>query len=180
VELVLACGAFAAAGARAGDRIEHAAVMTPELAEWVARLALTVVTQPGFIRERGDSYLRDVDAADRAWLYRCRGVLDAGIPLGGGTDAPYGDPDPWLAMQAAVTRRTLAGEMIGANERLTPEQALALFTAPRTAPGGAARAIAVGEAADLCVLDRPWAHAREELASECVAATIRDGRLIWR
>ena len=51
--------------------------MPPELAEWIARLGLTVVTQPSFVRERGDSYLRDVDAADRAWLYRCRGALDA-------------------------------------------------------------------------------------------------------
>jgi predicted amidohydrolase YtcJ len=180
VELVLACGAFEAAGAVPGDRIEHAAVMAPELAEWVARLGLTVVTQPGFVRERGDSYLRDVDPSDRAWLYRCRGALEAGIALGAGTDAPYGDPDPWLSMQAAVTRRTLAGEVLGARECLTPEQALALFTSPPESPGGEVRRIVSGAVADLCLLDRPWARARDELSSACVAATLRAGRVIWR
>ncbi len=179
-ELVLACGAFAAAGSQTGDRIEHAAIMTPELADWVARLGLTVVTQPSFIRERGDSYLRDVELADQAWLYRCRGALNAGIPLGGGTDAPYGDPDPWLAMQAAVTRRTEAGALLGEGEKLTPEQALALFTATPELPGGVARTVEVGAVADLCLLDRPWSRARDELSSGTVAATIRAGRVIWR
>ena len=179
-ELVLACGAFAAAGVRAGDRIEHAAVLTPEAAAWVAELGLTVVTQPSFVRERGDSYLRDVDVADRAWLYRCRGALDAGIPLGAGTDAPYGEPDPWLAMQAAVSRKTAAGTALGDAERLTPEQALGLFTSSPHAPGGAPRKIAIGSIADLCLLDRPWSRAREELASEHVVATVRAGHLIWR
>lgn len=178
-ELVLACGAFAEAGSQAGDRIEHAAILTPELAEWVAQLGLTVVTQPSFVRERGDSYLRDVDRADQAWLYRCRGVIDAGIPLGGGTDAPYGEPDPWLAMQAAVTRRTEAGVILGEAERLTPEQALALFTAAPESPGGTARKVEVGSVADLCLLDRTWARARDALSSERVAATIRAGRVVW-
>jgi predicted amidohydrolase YtcJ len=179
-ELVLACGAFAAAGSQAGDRIEHAAIMTPELAEWVARLGLTVVTQPSFVRERGDSYLRDVELADQPWLYRCRGVLDAGIPLGGGTDAPYGDPDPWLAMQTAVTRRTDAGLLLGEAERLTPEQALGLFTAAPESPGGAPRTVEIGSIADLCLLDREWSRARDELSSAAVAATIRAGRVVWR
>jgi predicted amidohydrolase YtcJ len=179
-ELVLACGAFAAAGSQPGDRIEHAAILTPELAEWVVQLGLTVVTQPGFVRERGDSYLREVELADQAWLYRCRGVLDAGIPLGGGTDAPYGEPDPWLAMQAAVTRRTEAGVLLGEAEKLTPEQALALFTAAPESPGGAARRVEVGSVADLCLLDREWSRARDELSSATVAATIRAGRVVWR
>ena len=180
VEMTLACGALEAAGVRAGDRIEHASVMPPPLAEWIARLGVTVVTQPGFVRERGDSYLRDVDPSEQPWLYRCRGAIDAGIALGGGTDAPYGDADPWLAMQAAVTRRTLAGSVLGSQERLTPERALALFTSPPGAPGSAPRSVTVGAIADLCVLDRPWSRAREELSSTMVRATLRAGHVVWQ
>jgi predicted amidohydrolase YtcJ len=127
VELVLACAALRDAGARAGDRIEHAAVAPPEVADLLARLGVTVVTQPNFIRERGDQYLADVEPADVPWLYRCKGLLDAGVAVGGGTDAPYGDADPWLAMQAAVDRTTLNGVVLGSKERVTPERALALF-----------------------------------------------------
>lgn len=177
-EIVLACGALESAGVAPGDRIEHASVMPPEIAELVARLGLTVVTQPGFVRERGDEYLGEVDAPDLPWLYRCRGAVDTGIALGGGTDAPYGDPDPWLAMQAAVSRRTRSGNVLGANEALTPERALALFTTDPLAPGGAPRRVAPGEVADLCLLDRPWSKAREELSSAAVRKTIRAGRVI--
>jgi len=155
-------------------------VMPPPLAEWIARLGITVVTQPNFVHERGDSYLRDVDTTDRPWLYRCRGAIDAGIALGGGTDAPYGDADPWRAMQAAVSRRTRDGALLGASERLTPERALALFTSSPATPGGPPRRVAVDAVADLCLLDRPWSVAREELASERVQMTIIAGRPVWK
>jgi predicted amidohydrolase YtcJ len=178
-ELVLAATAFAAADPRPGDRIEHAAVAPPDALELLANLSLTVVTQPGFIRERGDAYLVDVEPEDRPWLYRCRGFLGASVPLGGSTDAPFGDPDPWTAMRAAVDRRTEAGNTLGPDEALTPEQALALFTSPSQRPGAAPRSIEAGAPADLCLLDRPWSAARSELSSGLVVATIRDGRLIW-
>lgn len=178
-EIVLACGAIHAAGPRKGDRIEHASVLPPEIALLVANLGITVVTQPGFVRERGDDYLRDVDALDLPWLYRCRGAEAAGIALGAGTDAPYGDADPWLAMQAAVTRRTLGGAVLGRDEAVTPERALALFTTPPSAPGGQPRRVTVGIVADLCLLDRSWSRARDELSSAMVRATLRGGEIIW-
>jgi predicted amidohydrolase YtcJ len=178
-ELVLTLAAFAAAGCQPGDRIEHASVTPPDALELLAGLPLTVVTQPGFIRERGDAYLVDVELRDRPWLYRCGGFVRASVPLGGSTDAPFGDPDPWAAMRAAVDRRTEGGATIGEDETLSPEQALALFTSPPERPGGASRPISVGGPADLCLLDRPWSSARSELHSEMVVAAIRDGGIIW-
>jgi predicted amidohydrolase YtcJ len=178
-ELVLALAAFAAAGARPGDRIEHAAVAPPALVSQLAALPLSVVTQPHFIRERGDAYAREVDPRDRPWLYRCRGFLDADVPLGGGTDAPFGDPDPWRAARAAVERCTSDGLALGPDEALAPERAVALFTSPAEAPGGPARRVCVGAPADLCLLDAPWARVREDLSSRRVRATLRDGRVVW-
>jgi predicted amidohydrolase YtcJ len=183
-DVVLAVAAFEAAGAGPGDRLEHASVASPDVVARVAALGLTVVTQPGFVRERGDAYLTDVEAADRPWLYRLRGFLAAGVRLGGGTDAPFGDPDPWRAMQAAVARRTgtaaVPGAVLGAAERLEPEEALALFTSDAEAPGGPPRRIAVGARADLCLLDRPWSAARAALSRARVHATIVGGSVVWR
>ncbi len=83
-------------------------------------------------------------------------------------------------MQAAVDRRTEDGHVVGAREALTPERALALFTTAPEAPGGAPRALVPGAAADLCLLDRPWRRARDELSRGLVAATFVAGRCAWR
>ncbi len=175
--LVFALSAFAAAGCRPGDRIEHASVAPPDVVAELARLPLTVVTQPGFVTERGDAYLVDVEADDRPWLYRAAGLLAAGVPLGGATDAPFGAADPWAAMRAAVERRTAGGRALGLAERLTPERALALFTTPPDAPGGAPRRVAEEAPADLCLLDRPWQAARSALSRDLVRATFIGGRV---
>ena len=178
-ELVFALGAFDEAGSMRGDRIEHAAVAPPDILPSMAKLGVTVVTQPNFIRERGDAYLTDVDPADRPWLYRLRGFRNAGIPLAAGTDAPFGDADPWKAMQAAVTRRTAAGAVMGEGEALTPDEALALFTGEPDDPGGPPRVLRVGTAADLCLIDRPWREACADLSDVGVEKTIKAGRIVW-
>lgn len=180
VELAFALAALAEAGARPGDRIEHASVAPPEALESLRRLGLAVVTQPGFVAERGDTYAQEVDASDRPWLYRLRGFLAAGIPLAAGSDAPYGAPDPWRAMRAATERRSAGGRVLGSAEALTPEEALALFTAPLEAPGAPSPRLVPGARADLCLLRAPWARARRELSADLVAATCRAGEWIWR
>lgn len=178
-ELVVTCAALEAAGPWASDRIEHASVAPPDTVGWLARLGVSVVTQPHFIRERGDSYLRDVDARDQPWLYRCAGLEAAGVRVGGGTDAPYGAADPWLAMAAAVDRKTAAGSVIGPGEAISPERALALFTTPPDDPGGLPRRIAPGAPADLCLLARPWAQARDRLAADSVRYTFCAGEVVY-
>ncbi len=179
-EVVFAISALASAGSRPGDRIEHASVAPPDVLSLLAEHGLTVVTQPNFVRERGDAYLADIPGREQPWLYRGRAFLEAGIALAAGTDAPLGDPNPWFAMQAAVDRRTLGGRVLGDAEALTPEEALALFSGDPLAPGGGLARIAPGSPADLCLLDRPWAAARANLGAVRVIATLREGRRIWQ
>jgi len=178
VELVYALATLEEAGAHAGDRIEHASVASSFAIAEIARLGLAVVTQPHFIRERGDAYLADVDQDALPHLYRLRAFLDAHVPLAGGSDAPFGGYDPWASMAAAVSRRTQKGAHIGESEALTPEQALDLYLREPQALEQRRR-IAVGTPADLCLLDRPWTEVRTSLSSDCVRATFIDGRLLF-
>jgi predicted amidohydrolase YtcJ len=180
VELVFTLNAFAAAGALLGDRIEHAAIAPPDVLELIAQLKLIVVTQPNFISERGDAYRRDVDTADQPWLYRLRGFRDAGIALAAGTDAPYGALNPWAAMQAAVTRCTASGFVMAVDETLSPERALELFLGNPLQPGAGGNRIEIGAPATLCILDRAWQRAREDLSKVSVSTTLLRGELIWR
>ena len=171
IELVFALGALVEAGTRPGDRIEHAAVADEDGLRLLAEAGVTVVTQPNFIAERGDRYVMDVEEGDQEFLYRGAGFLDAGIPLAAGTDAPFGEPDPWAAMRAAVARRTASGVVVGAEEGLTPERALELFTTADLDPGGGPRTVRVGAVADLCLLRLPWKEARLRLDCGDVAGT---------
>jgi len=174
-ELMFTLGALELAGPLAGDRIEHASVVSPDAISMIVAMGLTVVTQPNFVLERGDAYLADVEADEQPWLYRLRSLAVQGIPLGGGTDAPFGRPDPWTAMDAAVRRKTRSGVVLGADEALTPEEALALFLGPPDSPGGTARRIEEGMRANLCLIDRPWSAAREALDQVRVATTVHAG-----
>src|SRR3546814_15492965 len=82
--------ALADVGVLAGYRIEHAGIAPPELVATMAELGVLVVTQPNFIAERGDAYLRDVAASAQPWLYRPRGLPAAGVALAGSSRAPFG------------------------------------------------------------------------------------------
>ncbi|SFG27209.1 Predicted amidohydrolase YtcJ [Novosphingobium sp. CF614] len=181
VELVFALALLEEAGHLPEDRIEHVSIAAPELVARMAALGdeagLRACVQPHFVSERGDRYLADVEPRHHGDLYRLRSLREAGIVMAGGSDAPYGSPDPWTAMAAATSRRTSGGAVIGRDEALTPEQALALYLAD---PLDLARQrrVAPGEPADLCLLDRPWAQARARPRGTDVAATWVSGRLV--
>jgi len=178
VELVFALAAIETAGSLPGDRIEHASVAPPQLVERMAGLGLAVCVQPHFIAERGDQYLAEVEPRHIPDLYRLRSLMGGGITLAGGSDAPFGTADCWTAMRAAVSRSTGSGNVIGRDEALAPEEALALYLAEPN-DLGRQRRIAVGEVADLCLLDRPWKSARDRLSSADVRATFISGSQIF-
>jgi predicted amidohydrolase YtcJ len=82
-------------------------------------------------------------------------------------------------MTAAVARTGPDEMVLGAPERLSPEQALALFLGAPEHPGGPQRAVRPGEVADLCLLSSPWTMARRRLSADLVRATIVGGDVLW-
>ncbi|GAC1314922.1 MAG: amidohydrolase family protein [Acidimicrobiales bacterium] len=152
------------------DRIEHGAVIPADLIPECRRLGLTVVTQPGFVAERGDAYARDVDPDDLSSLYRCRSLVEGGVAVLLSTDAPYSEPDPWAAVRAASDRRTPAGAVLGPAERISRRAALDRLTSA-TGPR-------VGAPADLCLLGEPLEAALGRSISPPVQATFVAGRRI--
>ncbi len=176
--VVLGVAALEQAGSRGGDRIEHGAVVPPELFDRLRALAVTIVTQPAFVYARGDRYLTDVEPEDVPHLWRCGSFLAAGIPVGFGSDAPHGPADPWLAMRAATQRRTRAGRALGLAEAVDATTALARLLSAWDEPGGPPRRVTVGGPADLCLLRAPLAEARREPSSELVELTLVGGTVV--
>ena len=125
--LVVTLAALRDVGPWPGDRIEHAAVVPAGLVPDVVAAGVQVVTQPGLVATRGDDYLRRHDRSEQADLWRCGSLLRVGVPVAAGSDAPYGPLDPWIGIRTAITRRTATGALLGAPERVTARQALALY-----------------------------------------------------
>jgi predicted amidohydrolase YtcJ len=172
VQLVLTLAALDVAGRAPGDRIEHGAVIPAEMVP--ALRGLTVVSQPHFVAERGEQYARDVEPADLPDLWRLRSLIDAGVAVAAGSDAPFGGADPWQVMRAATDRP--AG--LGPGEAVAPGTAIRLFLGSSSAPS-VPRVIAPGAAADLVLLRCPPREAIGSLASDLVAATFIDGELAY-
>jgi predicted amidohydrolase YtcJ len=141
-----------------GDRIEHGAVVPPEVVGEIAALGLAVVTQPSFLRLRGDDYLQEVDEDDIPFLYPYASLVRAGVPVAASSDAPYGDLDPWRTIADAAERRTASGNLLGPNERVTARVALTGFLSRAHEPGGPPHRLGIGSLADLCLLNVPLAE----------------------
>ena len=93
-QLLVTIAALRQAGTHPRDRIEHAAVAPSDCLTELADLAVTVVTQPNFVAERGDQYLDEVPAAEHDQLWRVASLLRADVPVALSTDMPFGRRRP--------------------------------------------------------------------------------------
>lgn len=166
------------------DRIEHCSECPDALLPRIARLGVTVVTNPGFLYLSGDRYLAETKKDRVPWLYRMRSLIEAGIPVAAGSDAPVTDPNPMTGIYSAVTRRSQGGNEVNTEERLGLEQALTMHSRPVDGKGREnLRARQVDDKfipADLVLLDRPLnENEPEEILKTKVAMTIRGGEVVY-
>ena len=117
------------------------------------------------------------------WQYPFGDLLRAGAPLAMGSDWPVSTPDPFAAIQVAVTRRGPGSD----RPPLLPGQAIDLRTALSAYTRGSARLnhlddggrVALGALADLVVVDRDVAAVpTSEIAQTRVDLTLVDGVVV--
>jgi predicted amidohydrolase YtcJ len=132
--------------------------------------------------------------AERYWGARCatayawHSLLDAGTVLAFGSDAPVEDPNPFLGIHAAVTRRSPdgGGDHDGwyPGQRVSVQEAVCAYTLGAAYAGGVEDrlgSLAPGKLADLVVLDRDIFRCDpSEIAGTRVLATMINGRFVHR
>lgn len=177
--LALTLAALDAADPVDGDRIEHCAVADESAVQAIAIRGLRVVTQPTLVTRRGDQYWDRSAPEDRPHLWRYASLLDAGVRVVAGSDAPYGDPDPWTCLRSASHRRTASGRILGPGERVPAPTVLRGLLSPLHDPGGLPRRIEAGEPADLVLLDCPLDDALRLPDSSRVRATLIGGEFVY-
>ena len=165
--------AFAASGA--AGRLEHAQLLPRDSLTRADSALATLVSCGVELSVQPAHILDDWQAVGRVWpgleerAYAFADMVTAGALLHLGSDAPVAPLDPWLAMSAAVGRRTPDGGAWSPSQRLSAEEALA-------ASLDGAGPVSVGSRADLAVLPAdPLALGAEELGRLRPVATVVAG-----
>ena len=170
-----ALDAYAATGARGS--IEHAQLIDRADVRRMAELDLRASVQPGHLLDDRDlTELIWPGRSDRSFAFRW--MLDDGVRLCFGSDAPVSPLDPWLAMAAAVHRSADARPAWHPEQGLTPREALAASVDGQPMIG-------VGSPADVVLVDQDPlggpdepAAAAQALLDTRVALTVVDGRVV--
>jgi predicted amidohydrolase YtcJ len=158
-------------GAVDGDRIEHAAIADPDAITTLVRLGVAVVTQPGFIQDRGDRYLDEVAPTDLPHLYPYASLVERGVTVVPSSDAPYGPLDPWTVMRCARDRRSASRKSVNPKEWVSATTVLAGYLRPLESLHADRRRVRAGAPADLVLLQLPLANALDDPRAEVVRRT---------
>jgi predicted amidohydrolase YtcJ len=164
-------------------RIEHCGVLRPDLIGRIRDLGVIPVSQPPFITEFGDGFLHHLGRERAQLTYPLRSLIAAGIPVAGSSDSPVASYRPLAGIQAAVTERTADGDEYAPAERVSPLEAIRMYTSNAAYAAFDERSngtIESGKLADLVVLgDNPLTVPPDAIASIPVVATIVGGRLAF-
>ncbi|HEV2127031.1 MAG TPA: amidohydrolase [Thermomicrobiales bacterium] len=168
----------------ARHRIEHCGILRPDLIDRLAREQVIPVSQPVFIREYGEGFIRHLGRERTALTYPFRSLLGAGIPVVFSSDCPVSAHEPLKSIQASVEERTNAGTEYEPQEAITPGEAIRAYTIHGARAGFAedrVGTICPGMLADFTILARhPEDVAPAEIDQIPVVGTVIGGELAYQ
>jgi predicted amidohydrolase YtcJ len=168
----------------AGKRwtIEHYFIARPDQFATVKALGIAVSAQD-HLYLAAPSMAKYWGRARADQVTPVRTFLEQGLLVAGGTDSPVIPYNPFWAMYHFITRDTISDGVYGANQRITREDALKLFTinnARLTLEDQAKGSIENGKLADLVVLSADYLGVPEkEIESIKPLATMIGGHFVY-
>jgi predicted amidohydrolase YtcJ len=164
-------------------RIEHCSVCTPTMAKRIASLGIIGVTQPSFIYYHGERYLTTVPESNLTHIYPIATLMKNGVRVAGSSDCPIVPANPLIGIYSAVSRKAENGEVVLPKERISPLEALRMYTeyaAEANREEMIKGSITPGKLADLVVLNGdPTKVSIDEIKDIKVEMTILNGGVEW-
>jgi predicted amidohydrolase YtcJ len=164
----------------------HASLIRSEQMERAHRLGVRIDFQNAFMWDKAATVERFLGraVADRAVPTRTL-IEKMGIDsLGAGTDFPVNPINPLLNMYVMVTRKDINGKVYGANEAISREQALRLYTSAAARymfDEGRKGTLEPGKLADLVVLSADYVTVPEDQIKDIKAdVTIVGGKVVFQ
>lgn len=166
--------------------IVHCQIMTPDQYERLAQMRLYAYIQSVFLDYDQQIVKARVGLESAMSSYNFKKMLDFGVNVSNGSDAPVEDPNPLRGIQCAVTRKSLDGKYgpYLLDQALSVNQALNAYTyagAKASFEEKAKGDICEGMAADFTILEQnPFTVLDEEIGKIKVYATWLNGHCVYR
>lgn len=159
-------------------RIEHASSLSASMIADIARLGIAISTQPLFIHSEKHWLEKRLGPERVKWAYPYRALLDAGVRIGGASDAPVESTDVLHAIECCVTR-----EGFETAQSITAAEAVRMYTLDAAYcqfEDSVKGSISVGKRADMVILSaNPVSIAPEEISKIRIEQTIVGGRTVF-
>ncbi len=164
-------------------RIEHCSIVNDAILRRMKALGAIAAPFGSYIHYHGGKLLEWYGPERIERMFAHRSFLDHGVAVVGSSDYPCGPFQPLLALQSCVTRTGYDGAPLGLSQRITPYEALALYTVDAARASGEAHlkgALAPGYLADFVVLGGdPLTADPATLGALGVRATYAGGTKVW-
>jgi hypothetical protein len=165
-------------------RIEHNSLCTPKQLKRIKELGVTPSSSIGYMYGLGDQYSENFGPERSRWLHPHKTMMEMGIIAGGNSDCPVTYYSPFVQIYEAVTRKTSSGKLVSPEERISPMDAIRVYTWNGAYLGKDEEklgSIEQGKLADIIVLDRDILTIPEdEIKDIQVVMTIVDGKIVYK
>jgi len=165
----------------ARHRIEHCSITNQEILDRIKKDSIIPVFHC-YMYELGNQ-MKVYGAKRMEMIHPTKTALDMGILFALHSDAPVSNYDAMIRLGSAVNRETKDGFVVGANQRISPEDAIKAYTyagAYTTYEEGKKGSIIVGQFADLIVVDNdPTTIDPEKIYNIKVLTTIVGGKVAF-
>ncbi len=168
-------------------RIEHMGnwLMSPERIGKLVRMGIVAIPNISLGYFVGDSIRAAIGAGRLVRAFPLKTLLEAGVKMAGGSDAPgYWPVDPLRDIGAYVSRRMLWGETLAPEEALSVRQAFELHTTHAAYAGfeeDRKGTLEVGKLADMAVLaEDPFEVPAERIKALKVEMTVVGGAVKYQ
>ncbi|HYO84042.1 MAG TPA: amidohydrolase, partial [Bryobacteraceae bacterium] len=159
------------------SHLMHASFQSTEAIARAAKMGILADVQAAWLYHDAPALTKVFGLDGMRLFFPLRSYLNAGVRIAGGSDHMIGHDknnavnpyNPFLGIWTSVTRKTSAGQVVGANERITREEALRAYTtgaAYLTGEEAHKGSLETGKLADFVLIDRDYLRCPEDQIRE--------------